>query len=112
MLYGALIFAAAALVAGVFGFGGLASAAATLARILFFIFLVMFLVTLIAALLYRQPPTFGPAKETPATGGGRLRAIGSSAPGEGRDDGSRALEQQPNARWHERVPRRRCSRAA
>jgi uncharacterized membrane protein YtjA (UPF0391 family) len=51
MLYGALILAAAALVAGVLGFGGLASAAATLARILFFIFLVMFLVTLIAALL-------------------------------------------------------------
>jgi uncharacterized membrane protein YtjA (UPF0391 family) len=49
MLYGALIFAAAALVAGLFGFGGVASAAATLARILFFV--VMFLVTLIAALL-------------------------------------------------------------
>jgi uncharacterized membrane protein YtjA (UPF0391 family) len=51
MLYGALIFAAAALVAGLFGFGGLASAFAALARILFFIFLIMFLVMLIAAVL-------------------------------------------------------------
>lgn len=35
MLYGALIFAAAALAAGVFGFSGLASAAGAHARILF-----------------------------------------------------------------------------
>jgi uncharacterized membrane protein YtjA (UPF0391 family) len=40
-----------ALVAGVFGFGGVASAAAGVARILFFIFIVVFLVTLILALL-------------------------------------------------------------
>ena len=51
MLSGALIFAAAALVAGVFGFSGLASAAAAIARILFFIFVAMFLVTLIAGIL-------------------------------------------------------------
>ncbi len=51
MLYGALIFAAASVVASLFGFGGLASAAAALTRILFFIFVIMFLVTLIAAVL-------------------------------------------------------------
>ena len=37
MLTWALIFAVIALVAGVFGFGGVASAAAGIARILFFI---------------------------------------------------------------------------
>jgi hypothetical protein len=36
-------------------------------------------------------------KGAPATGGGRLRASSSSAPGEGRDDGSCALERQPNS---------------
>ena len=38
LLTWALIFAVIALVAGVFGFGGVASAAAGVARILFFIF--------------------------------------------------------------------------
>jgi uncharacterized membrane protein YtjA (UPF0391 family) len=47
----ALIFAVIALAAGVFGFGGIVSAAAGIARILFFILLIVFLVTLIAALL-------------------------------------------------------------
>ena len=36
-------------------------------------------------------------QETPATGGGRLRASGSSAAGEGRGDNSRALELRDNA---------------
>ena len=47
----ALVFAFLVLATGVFGFGSVASAAAGVARILFFIFLVVFLVTLIAALL-------------------------------------------------------------
>ena len=51
MLYWALVFAVIALVAGVFGFGEIASAVAGTARILFFIFTVVFLVTLIAAVL-------------------------------------------------------------
>ena len=38
MLYWALVFAVIALVAGVFGFGGVASAAAGIARSLFFYF--------------------------------------------------------------------------
>jgi uncharacterized membrane protein YtjA (UPF0391 family) len=47
----ALIFAAIALGAGVFGFGGAASPAAGIARILFFIAIVVFLILLIMALL-------------------------------------------------------------
>ena len=40
MLYWALVFAVVALVAGVFGFGGISSAAAGVARILFFLSLI------------------------------------------------------------------------
>ena len=47
MLYYALVFLLVALVAGALGFGMVAFAAAEFARILFFIFLVLFLVTLI-----------------------------------------------------------------
>jgi uncharacterized membrane protein YtjA (UPF0391 family) len=48
MLYYALVFFIIALFAGVLGFGGIAVAAAGIARILFFIFLVLFLVSLIS----------------------------------------------------------------
>jgi uncharacterized membrane protein YtjA (UPF0391 family) len=47
MLYYALVFFIVALVAGVLGFGGVAIAAAGIAKILFFVFLVLFLVSLI-----------------------------------------------------------------
>ena len=47
MLYWTLIFLVVALVAGLFGFGGIASASAGIAKILFAIFLVLFLVSLI-----------------------------------------------------------------
>lgn len=53
MLYWALVFFIIALVAGVLGFGGIAVAATDIARILFFIFLVVFLVTLILGLVRR-----------------------------------------------------------
>lgn len=53
MLYWALVFFIVALVAGVLGFGGIAAAATDIARILFFIFLVIFLVTLILGLVRR-----------------------------------------------------------
>jgi uncharacterized membrane protein YtjA (UPF0391 family) len=43
MLYWTLIFLVVALVAGLFGFGGIASASAGIAKILFAIFLVLFL---------------------------------------------------------------------
>ena len=50
MLYYALLFFIVALVAGLLGFGVVASAAAGIAKFLFFIFLVIFLVTLVAGI--------------------------------------------------------------
>jgi uncharacterized membrane protein YtjA (UPF0391 family) len=56
MLYWAVIFFIIALIAGVFGFGGIASASVGIAQILFFIFLVLFVVTLIARLVSGRAP--------------------------------------------------------
>ena len=47
MLYYALVFLLIAVVAAVLGFGGLSIAFAGIAKILFFIFIVLFLVSLI-----------------------------------------------------------------
>jgi len=55
MLYWALIFLAIALVAGVLGFGGIMAGAAWIAKILFFVFLVLFVIGLIANLARRSP---------------------------------------------------------
>lgn len=55
MLQWALIFLVVALVAGVLGFGGVAIISVDIARILFFIFLVLFVVSLIAGLLRGRP---------------------------------------------------------
>ncbi len=49
-MYWALVFFIVSLVAGIFGFGGIASATAGIAQILFYVFLVFFVVTLIAGL--------------------------------------------------------------
>jgi uncharacterized membrane protein YtjA (UPF0391 family) len=54
MLYWALVFLAVALVAALFGFGGVASTAAGFAKILFFIFLILFLVSLVFGGLRRS----------------------------------------------------------
>jgi len=51
MLRLALFFLVVSLVAAVFGFGGIAAASADIARILFFIFIVIFLVLLVAGLM-------------------------------------------------------------
>jgi len=48
MLYWALMFFVVALLAALFGFTGISLAAAGVAKILFFVFLVLFLVSLIA----------------------------------------------------------------
>ena len=48
MLYYSLVFLILALVAGVFGFGLVASTAAGIAKILFFVFLIMFLIGLVS----------------------------------------------------------------
>ncbi|RLJ51656.1 uncharacterized protein DUF1328 [Litoreibacter meonggei] len=47
MLYYSLVFLVVALVAAVFGFGGIASASAGIAQILFFVFLLLFVGTLL-----------------------------------------------------------------
>jgi uncharacterized membrane protein YtjA (UPF0391 family) len=54
MLYWALMFLVIALVAAVFGFGGIASTAAGMAQILFVIALVLFIVSLFAGFLRRN----------------------------------------------------------
>jgi uncharacterized membrane protein YtjA (UPF0391 family) len=53
MLYWALVFLVIALIAALFGFGVIASAAAGVAKILFFIFLVVFVISLIMGLSRR-----------------------------------------------------------
>jgi uncharacterized membrane protein YtjA (UPF0391 family) len=47
MLYYALVFLLISIVAAVFGFGGVAIASAGIAKILFFVFIVLFLVSLV-----------------------------------------------------------------
>lgn len=56
MLYYTLIFLVVALIAGALGFGGVASASAGIARILFGVFLVLFVVSLVMQLLGRPTP--------------------------------------------------------
>ena len=50
MLGWALTFLVVALIAALFGFGGIAVASAGIAKIIFFVFLVLFAVSLIASL--------------------------------------------------------------
>ena len=47
MLYWAIVFLIVAIIAGLLGFGAVAFAAAGIAKILFFLFLVLFLVSLV-----------------------------------------------------------------
>jgi len=54
MLYWALVFFVIALVAGALGFGGVASASAGVAQVLFFLFVVLFLASLILGLVRRR----------------------------------------------------------
>jgi uncharacterized membrane protein YtjA (UPF0391 family) len=53
MLHYALVFFIIALVAALFGFGGIAAGAVEIAKILFFVFLVLFAVSLIGGLMRR-----------------------------------------------------------
>jgi uncharacterized membrane protein YtjA (UPF0391 family) len=53
MLRWSIAFFLIALVAAVFGFGGIAAGAVTIARVLFYVFLVLFLLSLIARLVSR-----------------------------------------------------------
>ena len=54
MLYWALMFLVIALVAAVFGFGGIASTAAGIAQILFVVALILFIVSLFAGFMRRN----------------------------------------------------------
>jgi uncharacterized membrane protein YtjA (UPF0391 family) len=53
MLHYALVFFLIAIVAAIFGFGGISVASAGIAKILFFIFLVIFLVSLVMGVARR-----------------------------------------------------------
>lgn len=54
MLNWALVFLIVALVAAAFGFGGIAAAATSIAQTLFFIFLVLFIISLVVGLARRR----------------------------------------------------------
>ncbi len=51
MLYYAVVFFIVAIVAGIFGFGNISAGATQIAKILFFIFIVLFLLSLISGLV-------------------------------------------------------------
>jgi len=53
MLQWALAFFIIALIAAIFGFGGIAVGAAEIAKVLFFIFLVLFVVALVTGMVRR-----------------------------------------------------------
>lgn len=58
MLRWAIIFLVIAIIAALFGFGGIAATASGIAQILFYIFLVLFVIALLFGLLGgRTPPT-------------------------------------------------------
>jgi uncharacterized membrane protein YtjA (UPF0391 family) len=52
----ALTFLVIALIAGAFGFGGIASASAGIAQILFVIFLALFVIAMVLRVLKGRPP--------------------------------------------------------
>lgn len=56
MLYWTAVFFVIALIAAVLGFGGVAVASAEIAKILFFIFIVLFVISLIFGLVGRRRP--------------------------------------------------------
>lgn len=56
MLSWAILFFVLALIAAVFGFGGIASAFAGIAQILFFLFLILFVVSLVVRLVRGGAP--------------------------------------------------------
>ena len=54
MLYYAVMFFVVAVVAAIFGFGGIAAGAVEIAKILFFVFLVLFVGSLVWGLMNRN----------------------------------------------------------
>jgi len=56
LLKWAFVFLVVALIAAAFGFGGIAATAAGIAKVLFYIFLAIFAILLVAGLLTRHSP--------------------------------------------------------
>ncbi len=54
MLYWSLVFLVVAILAGLFGFGVIAGASYTIAKVLFFVFLVIFIISLIVGATGRR----------------------------------------------------------
>ena len=54
MLWWALVLFIVSIIAGVFGFGAVATAAAGIAKILFFIFVVLFVLALVSGVVRRR----------------------------------------------------------
>jgi uncharacterized membrane protein YtjA (UPF0391 family) len=54
MLHYAVVFFVIALIAALFGFGGIAAGAIEIAKVLFFIFLALFIVSLVLGLFRRD----------------------------------------------------------
>lgn len=54
MLRYAVIFFVIAIIAGIFGFGGIAAGATEIARVLFWIFVVIFVVSLVFGMLNKK----------------------------------------------------------
>lgn len=55
MLYWSFVFLAIALVAALVGFGGIAEVAVEIARVIFFVFIIVFVITLFFGLFRRGP---------------------------------------------------------
>ncbi len=55
MLYWTITFFVVALIAAVFGFTGISTAAAGIAKVLFFVFLILFVIGLVANMTNRRP---------------------------------------------------------
>ncbi len=53
MLYSSAVFFIIAIIAALFGFGGIAEGATSIAKVLFFIFIVLFVLSLVAGLFRR-----------------------------------------------------------
>ncbi len=53
MLHWALVFFVVAVIAAIFGFGGIASASAGIAQVLFFVFVALFVIALLMRVLRR-----------------------------------------------------------
>jgi uncharacterized membrane protein YtjA (UPF0391 family) len=56
MLGWAITFLIIALIAAVFGFGGIAAASAGIAKIIFFLFLILFFVAMLSRAVQGRPP--------------------------------------------------------